>query len=181
MSKDVMTMIVSMIGLVLVPILGFFAWMAYRRFVQGKQTIVNNTTSFNDAEILNRISAAEERVLEYVRPALRTMAEDVQTLRRTLDTRITNVTNMQAASINDLRETITTLQNDIRNVRPQITTFMSEIRRGVTQQLQENREDRRSKDDTIYEYIKGEIGRIGEKIAYVDRQMVNHIVQMHNK
>lgn len=181
MSKDVMTLIVSLIGLLIVVALGFLAWFAYKRTSSRNSTVVNSTTSFNDAEILNRISAAEERVLQYVRPALRTMTEDIQTLRRTLDTRITNTTNMQSASINDLRDTITTLQNEIRNVRPQLTTFMSEVRRGVTQQLQENREDRRGKDDSIYEYIKNEIGRISEKIAYVDRQMVNHIVKMHNK
>ena len=38
-----------------------------------------------------------------------------------------------------------------------------------------------SKDETIYEYIKNEIARISDKISYVDRQMVNHIVKMHNK
>jgi len=180
MGNTVMTLVVSMIGLVMVLALGFGAWMVYTRVVS-KDRVVDRTSSFSDADISNRISDAEERVLQYVRPALRTLTDDIKTLQRTLDTRITNTTNNHSNSIADLRSAISSIQNEIRNVHPQLTTFMSEVHREVTKQLQDHRTERRSKDETIYEYIKNEIARISDKISYVDRQMVNHIVKMHNK
>ena len=160
------------IGIAILVGLGVLGWFVYRYFVKG--------TYLTHDQLVERIDAVEKRIMEKINPTLIRMDKDANTLREMLDKHTEVLQKDQGELLVSLRRDVTGIQNRLYGVLPQVEVMLNNLRADMVKRTQEIRANQRTDTTNVFAYIRDEIAVISDKIAFVDKQIVDHVVQMHN-